>query len=140
MRSLASRTRAAQSDAAATAEWTTALANCRDQASARSTTAREVHMATFVLLANFSDQGIRNVKDSTKRADAFKEQAQRLGGSVKDLYWTMGRYDIVAIVEAPDEKAMTTLGLTVGKLGNVRTETLRAFNKADMEAILSNVA
>jgi uncharacterized protein with GYD domain len=97
-------------------------------------------MATFVVLATFSDQGIRNVKDSPKRADAFKEQAQRLGGSVKDLYWTMGRYDIVAIVEAPDEKAITTLGLTVGKLGNVRTETLRAFNKADMEAILSNVA
>src|SRR5262245_13264153 len=141
MHSLASRTRSAQSDAATTVEWTTLLANCRDQASARSaTTAREVHMATFVVLANFSDQGIRSVKDSPKRADAFKEQAQRLGGTVKDLYWTMGRFDIVAIVEAPDEKAITTLGLTVGKLGNVRTETLRAFNKADMEAILSNVA
>jgi uncharacterized protein with GYD domain len=97
-------------------------------------------MAMFVVLGHFSDQGIRNVKDSTKRADAFKEQAQRLGGSVKELYWTMGSYDIVAIVEAPDEKTITTLGLSVGKLGNVRTETLRAFSKADMEAILSKVA
>jgi len=97
-------------------------------------------MATFVVLANFSDQGIRNIKDSPKRSDAFKEQAQRVGGTVKEVYWTMGRYDIVAIVEAPDDKAITTLGLTVGKLGNVRTETLRAFNKAEMEGILGNVA
>lgn len=97
-------------------------------------------MAIFVVLGHFSDQGIRNIKDSTKRSDAFREQAQRLGGSVKEIFWTMGRYDIVAIVEAPDEKAITTLGLSVGKLGNVRTETLRAFNKADMDAILSKVA
>jgi uncharacterized protein with GYD domain len=101
---------------------------------------REVHMATFIVLTHFSDQGVRNVKETTKRADAFKEQAQRLGGSVKEIYWTMGRYDIVSIVEAPDEKAITALGLTIGKLGNVRTETLRAFNKADMDSILSKVA
>jgi uncharacterized protein with GYD domain len=101
---------------------------------------REVHMATFIVLTHFSEQGIRNVKETTKRADAFKEQAQRLGGSVKEIYWTMGRYDIVSIVEAPDEKAITALGLTIGKLGNVRTETLRAFSKADMDGILSKVA
>jgi uncharacterized protein with GYD domain len=97
-------------------------------------------MAIFVVLGHFSDQGIRNIKDSIKRSEAFREQAQRLGGSVKEVFWTMGRYDIVAIVEAPDEKAITTLGLSVGKLGNVRTETLRAFNKADMDSILSKVA
>jgi uncharacterized protein with GYD domain len=97
-------------------------------------------MATFVVLANFSDQGIRNIKESPKRSDAFKEQAQRLGATVKEVYWTMGRYDIVAIIDAPDDNTITALGLSTGKLGNVRTETLRAFNKADMEGILSNVA
>jgi uncharacterized protein with GYD domain len=97
-------------------------------------------MATFVVLANFSDQGIRSIKESPKRSDAFKEQAKRLGATVKELYWTMGRYDIVAIIDAPDDNTITALGLSTGKLGNVRTETLRAFNKADMEAILTNVA
>jgi uncharacterized protein with GYD domain len=97
-------------------------------------------MPTFVMLGHFSDQGIRNVKDTTKRADAFKEQAKRLGGNLKELYWTMGRYDFVAVVEASDEKAMTTMALSVGKLGNVRSETLRAFSRAEMDAMLSNVA
>jgi uncharacterized protein with GYD domain len=97
-------------------------------------------MATFVVLANFSDQGIRSIKESPKRSDAFKEQAKRLGATVKEVYWTMGRYDIVAIIDAPDDNTITALGLSTGKLGNVRTETLRAFNKADMEGILSNVA
>jgi len=97
-------------------------------------------MPTFVMLGHFSDLGIRNVKDTTKRSDAFKEQAKRLGGNVKELYWTMGRYDFVAVVEAPDEKAMTTIALSVGKLGNVRSETLRALTRADMDAMLSKLA
>jgi uncharacterized protein with GYD domain len=97
-------------------------------------------MATFVVLANFSDQGIRSIKESPKRSDAFKEQAKRLGATVKELYWTMGRYDIVAIIDAPDDNTITALGLSTGKLGNVRTETLRAFNKTDMDGILSKVA
>jgi uncharacterized protein with GYD domain len=97
-------------------------------------------MATFVVLANFSDQGIRSIKESPKRSDAFKEQAKRLGATVKELYWTMGRYDIVAIVDAPDDNTITALGLSTGKLGNVRTETLRAFNKAELEGILGNLA
>jgi uncharacterized protein with GYD domain len=67
-------------------------------------------------------------------------RSKRLAGNVKELYWTMGRYDFVAVVEAPDEKAMTTMALSVGKLSNVRSETLRAFSRADMEAMLSNVA
>jgi uncharacterized protein with GYD domain len=97
-------------------------------------------MPTFVMLGHFSDQGIRNIKDTTKRADAFKEQAKRLGGNVKELCWTMGRYDFVAVVEAPDEKAMTTIALSDGKIGKVRSETLRAFSRAEMDAMLSNVA
>jgi len=93
----------------------------------------------YVVLANFTDQGVRNVKDSIKRAEAFKELAKSSGATVKDLYWTLGQYDIVATVDAPDDMAITALGLTLAKAGNVRTQTLRAFSQAEMGSILSKV-
>jgi uncharacterized protein with GYD domain len=96
-------------------------------------------MATFVMLANFTDQGIRNVKDTTKRAAAFKEKARSVGMTVKDMYWTLGHHDFVAIVESPDEMTATALGLSFGMAGNVRTQTLRAFSQQDMDAILSKM-
>jgi uncharacterized protein with GYD domain len=96
-------------------------------------------MATYIVLANFTDQGVKNVKDTTKRADAFKELAKSKGASVKDIYWTLGRYDIVATVDAPDDTVITALGLTLARAGNVRTQTLRAFSSADMGAILGKV-
>jgi uncharacterized protein with GYD domain len=96
-------------------------------------------MAMYVVLANFTDQGVRNVKDSTKRAEAFKELAKSSGATVKDLYWTLGQYDIVATVDAPNDMAITALGLTLAKAGNVRTQTLRAFSQAEMGSILSKV-
>lgn len=97
-------------------------------------------MATYIVLANFTDQGIRNVKDTTKRADAFKELAKSLGATVKDVYWTLGEYDVAALVDAPDDAVVTALGLTLGKSGNVRTQTLRAFSRSDMDAILGKIA
>jgi uncharacterized protein with GYD domain len=97
-------------------------------------------MATYILLANFTDQGIRNVKDTVRRAEVFKELAQKSGTTVKDLYWALGPYDIVAIVESADDMTVTSLGLTLGKSGNVRTQTLRAFSPADMTKILDKVA
>src|SRR5213592_5171144 len=97
-------------------------------------------MATYIMLASFTDQGIRKVKDSPKRADAFKDMAKKCGATVKDVFWTLGEYDVVAIVEAPDDVSMTALGLGAGKLGNVRTQTLRAFSAADMKTILGKVA
>jgi uncharacterized protein with GYD domain len=96
-------------------------------------------MATYIVLGNFTDQGIRNIKDTTTRADALKERAKSLGITVKDIYWTLGQYDTVTIVDAPDEMALTALGLAFGKAGNHRTQTLRAFSQADMDAILSKV-
>ena len=97
-------------------------------------------MPTYIVLANFTEQGMRNIHDSPKRAEAFKDTAKKLGATVKDMYWTLGQYDIVAIVEAPDEVTMTALGLSTGKLGNVRTQTLRAFAPADMKNILGKVS
>jgi uncharacterized protein with GYD domain len=96
-------------------------------------------MATFVLLVNFTDQGIRNVKDTLKRAEAFVKTAQSLGVTVKEEYWTLGRYDIVIIVDAPDTAAVTALGLSVGALGNVRTQTLAAFSAEEMRGILGKL-
>ena len=85
-------------------------------------------MATFVVLANFSDQGIRNVKQTIERADAFKQMAQKAGVTVKDIYWTLGSRDVVAICEAADDESATALALSISARGNVRSETLRAFS------------
>ncbi len=96
-------------------------------------------MATYVVLAKFTEQGIRNAKESPKRANAFKEMAKTFGVTVKELVWTQGRYDIVTIVEAPDETSAMSLNLSLAALGNVRTETLRAFSAAEMTAIVGKM-
>jgi uncharacterized protein with GYD domain len=96
-------------------------------------------MATYVVLIHFTEQGIRGVKDSPKRAAAFKAAAKKAGVTVKAFYWTLGRYDMVSILEAPNAETVTAISLSVGKLGNVRTETLAAFDRTGMEAILKKV-
>jgi uncharacterized protein with GYD domain len=96
-------------------------------------------MATFIVLASFTDQGMRNIKDSPKRADAYRALAAKAGCKVKDLYWTLGHFDIVSIVEAPDAAAATALSLAVGSLGNVRTETLTAFSPEEFGRILGKM-
>jgi uncharacterized protein with GYD domain len=96
-------------------------------------------MATFIVLGNFTDQGIRNVKDTTKRAEAFKESARKVGVTVKDVYWTLGRYDFVSIVEANDDESATAAMLNTASLGNARTETLRAFSSSEMGRILGKI-
>jgi uncharacterized protein with GYD domain len=96
-------------------------------------------MANYILLMSFTDQGIQKVKDTAKRADAFKAMAKKCGATVKDVFWTLGEYDVVAIVEAADDISMTALGLSSGALGNVRTQTLRAFTQADVKTILGKM-
>ena len=96
-------------------------------------------MVAYVVLANFTDQGIRNAKESPKRAEAFKAMAKTFGVTVKELVWTQGRYDIVTIVDAPDEASFMSLTLSLGALGNVRTESLRAFSADDMMKAVGNM-
>jgi uncharacterized protein with GYD domain len=96
-------------------------------------------MATYLMLGTFADQGIRNVKDTTKRADAVRAMAKKLGVTVKDMYWTLGQYDVAAILDAPDEAAVTSLALSVGALGNVRTQLLRAFTEKEIIPILERM-
>jgi len=105
----------------------------------RAQISREDAMVTYIVLAKFTDQGIRNAKESPKRADAFKQLAKTVGVTVKEIFWTVGRYDIVTIVEAPDEPSAMTLNLSLGALGNVRTETLRAFSAAEMKTIIGKM-
>ena len=97
-------------------------------------------MAIYCVLGSFTEQGVRNAKDSPKRAEAFKEMARKCGVTVKDVYWAQGQYDVVTILEASDELAVTSLALSVGALGNIRTQTLRLFSAGDMKAIIEKMA
>jgi uncharacterized protein with GYD domain len=96
-------------------------------------------MATYVVLATFTDQGVKNAKDSPKRAEAFRQMAETFGVTVRDIFWTQGRYDIVIVIEAPDELSATALNLSLSALGNIRTESLRAFSSADMLKIVAKM-
>jgi uncharacterized protein with GYD domain len=96
-------------------------------------------MPTYVTLSNFTEQGMKNIKDTAKRAEAFKKAAKEAGITIKELLWTQGQYDIVAVLEAPDEIAASALALSVGKLGNITGQTLRAFTATEMEKILQKV-
>ena len=93
-------------------------------------------MPSYITLANFTDQGIRTYKDAPKRAQAFKELVEQMGGQLKGIYWTLGTYDIVAITEAPDDETATAMLLKQASLGNVRTTTLRGFNMEEIETII----
>ena len=95
---------------------------------------------TYIILGKFTDQGIRNVKESPKREEAFRKLCEKVGARVKDVYRTMGRYDVAAIVDAPDDAAMNAILYSLGALGNVRTETLRAFTRQETDVALGKIA
>ena len=96
-------------------------------------------MATYISLCNFTDQGIRDIKNTMNRADAVKEAAGKLGAKLTQLYWTLGKHDIVAIIEAPNDESATAFGLAIGSAGNVRTQTLRAFTRDEMSGIVGKL-
>ena len=91
-------------------------------------------MPTYITLGSFTDQGARNIKDSPQRFDAFKAQAEAAGIAVKSVHWTTGAFDIVLVTEGPED-ALMTLALKMAALGNVRTQTLRGFNPAEMRKL-----
>ena len=93
-------------------------------------------MATFVSLANWTDQGVRTFKESTKRADAFARMVKKHGGTVTAIYWTIGAYDVVSVIEAPDDETVAAIALQVAALGNIRTTTMRAFTEKEFTAIV----
>ena len=93
-------------------------------------------MAHYILLLKYTDQGIRNVKDTTKRAAAFGEMAEKMGAKVTSILWTMGQYDLVTHLEAPNDETVAALSVGVSRLGNVSAQTLRAFTAAEVDGIL----
>lgn len=96
-------------------------------------------MPTYVSLINWTDQGIRTVKETLDRADKFEELAQKHGASLEQVYWTVGPYDIVAIIEAPDDESATAVLLESSTLGNIRTTTLRAYDRDQMSGIIQRL-
>lgn len=94
-------------------------------------------MPTYIGLINFTDQGIRSFKDSPKRIQAFKDLVQQMGGKVNSIYWTLGSYDVVTVVEAPDDETYTAGVLKQAALGNVRSTTLKAFNEKEIASIIN---
>jgi uncharacterized protein with GYD domain len=96
-------------------------------------------MATFITSIKFTQQGVKGVDDSTKRAAALKAAAKKLGAKVTNVYWTLGEYDGLLIMEAPDDETATTVLLHLGAAGNVHTTTCRAFSAAEMDKIVAKV-
>jgi uncharacterized protein with GYD domain len=96
-------------------------------------------MPTYIVLASLTEQGIKNVKDSPKRAEQVRELAKKSGVTMREIFWTLGQYDIVGIFDAPDDAAMTALGLSIGAAGNVRTQTMRAYSASEMQGVLAKM-
>jgi len=96
-------------------------------------------MATYVGLIQFTDQGIRNIKDTVKRGDAALAEAEKMGMKVVEEFWTMGAYDAEVIFDAPDNETISAFMLKIGSLGNVKSHTLRAFRRNEMEKILAKI-
>jgi uncharacterized protein with GYD domain len=96
-------------------------------------------MGTYIVLATFTEQGMRKLKEITERVHAFRDLAGEYGVAVKNVFWTRGAYDMAAVLEAPDDKSMLALSVAVDARGNVRTQTLRSFPMELMEEILASM-
>ena len=96
-------------------------------------------MATYVVLANYTAQGVRNIKESPARLDAARKAVQAVGGDIKQVFLTMGQYDLVLVAEAPDDETIAKFILATGSLGNVSTQTLRAFTEDEFRKIVAGL-
>ncbi len=96
-------------------------------------------MPTYISLIHYTEQGIRNVKESPKRLDAGKKLLKELGGELKQFYLTLGPYDIVIVLEAPSDDVVAKFALALGAQGNVRTTHLRAFPEAEYRKIVTGL-
>lgn len=96
-------------------------------------------MPTYISLINYTEQGIRDIKDAPKRVTAAKKLLASMGGKMKGYYLTLGSYDIVTVAEAPDDETAAKFVLTIAAAGNVRTTTLKAFPEADFREIIKSL-
>ena len=96
-------------------------------------------MPSYIMLANWTDAGMRSINDSPKRTDAAKKMLEEMGGQLRSLYMTMGVYDLVAIYDAPDDAVAARFMLMLGKQGNVRTKSLKAFPEEAYRQIINSI-
>jgi len=96
-------------------------------------------MARYISLIQFTEQGIRNIKDTVKRGDAAIAEAEKMGMKIIEEFWTLGAYDVVVMFDAPNDETMSAFLLKIGSMGNVKSHTLRAFRKEEMEGILAKI-
>jgi uncharacterized protein with GYD domain len=96
-------------------------------------------MATYISLVNYTQKGIEKIKESPARLEKVKELANSAGGELKAFYLTLGRYDMVVIIEAPDDSVFTSIMLAIGSAGAVRSETLKAFTEGEFKAIIGSL-
>ena len=96
-------------------------------------------MPTFVMLNKLTDQGIKTIKDTTKRHANTKKNAAKYGIKVKEFFWTLGSYDVIGVYDAPDAESMAAFTMSVGMAGNVKTQLLRALDEGEMKAILAKM-
>jgi len=97
-------------------------------------------MSSYVSLINWTEQGVRNFRDTVRRAEDFSRLVESVGGTVRELLWTVGEYDVVHVAEFPNDESGVAALLQLGSAGNVRARTLRAFNAAEMAAIIERAS
>lgn len=96
-------------------------------------------MFTYIGLVSFTDKGMHDIKDTTKRAAAAKEAGKKLGVNMRDVFWTMGEVDLVCVLEAEDEQALAAFNLALAMQGNVRSHSMRAYTAAEMDKVLGKL-
>src|SRR5262245_21907682 len=96
-------------------------------------------MATYAMLSRYTDQGIKNIKESPARIDSFKKAASGFGAEIREVYLAIGAYDTVCLISAPDDETMCKVALALGSLGNVHTETMRLFSEAEFKKMVGGL-
>jgi uncharacterized protein with GYD domain len=96
-------------------------------------------MATYLMLLRWTDQGIKNLKESPARMESFKKSARLFGGEIREIYVSLGHYDMVSLISAPDDESLCKLALALGSLGNVRTQTLRLFSESEFKKMVGGL-
>lgn len=96
-------------------------------------------MAHYVILANFTEKGVAGIKDTGKRAKAFRDLAKQMGVTIKDVFWTFGNYDVIVTMEAAKDENVASLMMKMGALGNLKSQTLRAFTEKEIDAITAPI-
>jgi uncharacterized protein with GYD domain len=96
-------------------------------------------MANYVSLIQYTGQGMANIKDTLKRHKAAVAEGEKMGVKITNIFWTMGAYDLVVVFDAPNDAAISAFSLKIGSLGNVKSHTMRAFRREEMESIVAKI-